>query len=262
MKLNKPVITIFIIIMLLGFLIFFSFLSIGRNLNDKEYISEIVNDFNVKEYILRNDKIKDSIDNFKYPKEVFNYLDDNKIKLLKKKYVNNLFDRKEKLIDKNDVKEILDNSVYEYEYNTSSDIYNYVENDIEHFSNVFENKINVEYIDYYYGFKDFSSGFIYYLILIIIIVSIIILIIFEKFNGCFISSITLILYSFFIYYLNNYILEVSFKKYLNYFNDFDLHLEKLYFICFIFGFVLLLIYIVYKLKKIARNIRISSYNRR
>ena len=55
--------------------------------------------------------------------------------------------------------------------------------------------------------------------------------------------------------------NVGLKDKLKYFKKAGLNLDGLYFICFIMGFILLLIYIVKVLRRLARNIRINSYNR-
>lgn len=262
MKLKKPVISICIIVIIVVDLIFFSFLCIGKKTKDKEFVNEIVSKFNVKKYILDNDNIKHSINNYKYNEKVFDYLDKLKIQVVKKNFVNTLFNKEEPLIEKEAIIEILNNSVYEYEYNTSEDIYSYVSEDIKIFANYFTNKFDHDFIKSYYDFSNFTNGIVYYISLILLTGLFVLLIIIEKKNGFLISSITLLLYSFFLYYFNNHFLDTGFSSILKYFDNISLHLENIYVICFIFGFVLLLIYIVYYLKKVARNIRLNSYYRR
>ena len=261
MKLNKPLITICLIILLVINLIFFSFLSIGNNLSNREYINDIIEDFDFKEYLLNSYNIKKSIDEYKYPKEVFDYLNTLKIDELKKNIVDNLFDQNEYLVDKDDIIEILNESVYEFESNRSKDIYSYVEKDIYNFSDIVSKKINKDFSDGYYTIEKISK--VFYSISIIISISLIsIIILMEKRNGFLISSIILAIYSFFVYYVNNYFLEFILKEKMNYFDKLDLGLDNTYIICFILGFVLLLIYIVKTLRRFAREIRVSSYNRR
>ena len=262
MKLNKPIITICIIILLVVDLIFFSFLSFGRKIKDEKFVNEMVESFDFKEYLLDDKLISNSIDNYKYPKEVFDYLDDLQVNKVKKKFVNNLFKEENNLVLKQDIKEILDNSVYEYEYRSKSDTYSFVSNDIDSFSTKMEENFNKDFVNRYNTIYGISSGILYYISLIIILVSISLIIVFEKRNGFLISSIILIVYSFLIYYVNKNVLEIGFKSLFKYFNNISLHLDNLYMICFILGFVLLLIYIVKYLIKLARDIRISSYNRR
>lgn len=262
MKLNKSLKTITIIILLIINLIFFSFLIIGKKLGDKKFINEIVQEFNFKEYLNNNEIIKRSINNYKYPKEVFNELDNLRITNIKLKVVNNLFEKKEYLINKEDIIDLLNDSVYEYEKKYSIDIYDYVKKDIEDFSYMLENKLNDEFINNYYSVLDFSKGIIYYISIILTITFIVFIILLEKRNGFLITSIILILYSFFSYYVSNYFLDFVFKNKLNYFNSIHLEISDESIICFISGFVLLLIYIIKSVKKLARNIRVNSYNRR
>ncbi len=260
MKLNKPIITICIIILLVVDLIFFSFLSFGKKLKDEKVINEIVESFNFKEYLLDDELISNSINNYNYPKEVFNYLDDLQINRVKKKYVDRLLKKDNFLIQKQDIFDILSNSVYEYEFRNKSDIYNYVESDIDNFSTRMEDSFDIDFINEYYGIYNVSNGMLYLISLSLIIIGIIFIIIIEKKNGFLVSSIILIIYSFLIYYINKNALEVGFGSLFKYFNKISFHLDSLYIICFIFSFVLLLIYIVKSLRRAAREIRLKSYN--
>ena len=262
MKLNKPIITICIIILLVVDLIFFSFLSIGKNLKDKEFINDISQSFNFKEFLLDDETISNSINNYNYPKEVFDYLDEFQINKIKKKFTSRLLNKENSLLLKQEIKEVLSNSVYEYEYRSQSDVYSYVIKDIEDFSERMEANFNIDFVNEYYGVYNISNGIIYYIALGFFIVSIVLIISFEKRNGFLISSIILIIYSFLIYYINKNALEIGFRSLFKYFDNISFHLDNLYIICFIIGFVLLLIYIVKLSKKCAREIRISSYNRR
>ena len=262
MKLNKPVISISIIVIIIVDLIFFSFLCIGKKIENKEYVEELIYKFDIKKYVLDNDNIKHSIDNYKYSEDVFNYLDDFKVKLIKRNFVNNLFDEKEVLIDKKDVSDVLKNSVYEYEYYNKVDIYNYVSSDIDAFTNYFVSKFDKDFAKDFNDFKNFTSGIIYYIPLILAIALFTLLIVFEKKNGILISALALLVYSFFLYYFNKHFLEIGFSRVFKYFNNVDLQLDNMYVICFIISFVLLLIYIVFYLKRAARNIRVNSYYRR
>ena len=262
MKLNKPIITICIIILLVVDLIFFSFLSFGKKIKDEKLINEMVESFDFKKYLLDDDIISNSIDNYNYPKEVFDYLDNLQINKVKKKFINNLLHEENNLVLKQDIKEILDNSVYEYEYRSQGDIYGFVANDIDTYSTKMEDEYNIDFVNRYNTLYSISSGILYYISLLFIIISISLIIVFEKRNGFLISSIILIVYSFLIYYVNKNVLEIGFKSIFKYFKNVSLHLDNLYIICFILGFVLLLIYIVKLLRKLARDIRISSYNRR
>lgn len=262
MKLNKPIISICIIIILIVDLIFFSFLSIARKTNDKEFMEEIALKFDFKKYLLNNDNIRYSIDNYKYSNTVFNYIDDLKVTIVKKKVVNNLFEGKEKVLDKSLIVEILNNSVYEYEYRENVDVVYYVHDDIEYFSGYLESKFNNEYADVYNSLRSFSSGAIYFISIGVAVVLLGLIIIIERKQGLLIDSITLLLYSFFIYYFNKHFLEIGYRSLFKYFDNLELHLDDLYVICFIIGFILLLICIVDKIRKTLREKRINAYNGR
>ena len=261
MKLNKPLITICLIILLVINLLFFSFLSFGKKINDREYVNNIVESFDFKEYLLNNYIIQNSIEEYKYPKEVFNYLDNVKIDEIKNKIVDNLFNVNEYLIDKEDIINILNESVYEFELNRSIDIYKYVENDIYEFANNLDKRLNNDLINSYTYVVKINNSF-YSISIVISIALIVAIVFFEKTTGILISSIVLMIYSFFVYYFNYYFLNFWFKNKTKYFDSSSLGLENLYIVCFILGFILLLIYLVKCLRKVARNIRLSSYNRR
>ena len=262
MKLNKPIITICIIILLVVDLIFFSFLFIGKKLSNNSFIKDTIQEFDFKEYLLDDEVIADSINNFKYPKEVFDYLDNNKINKAKKEFANLLIKKEEQLINKEEIKDILDSSVFEYEYRSSSDTYSFVEEDIDYFSNKMEKDFNTNFVNEYYSVNKLSSGILYYISLILIITGLVFIIILEQRNGFLISSIILIIYSFLTYYINKNMFEFGFNSVFKYFKKINLQMDNLYMICFILGFVLLLIYIVKSLRKMTREIRIKSYYRR
>ena len=260
MKLNKPIITICIIIILVINLIFFSFLSIGREIGKKEFVSDIVEKFNFKEYSLNYELIQKDINNYKYPKEVFDYLNDNQIKQVKEKLVNNLFEKKEKIIEESDIKEIIYNSVSEYENKTSSDISKLLEKSVDSFSLKLVDDFNEDFINSYHLVRNISNSILYLISIIITITIIVLLIIFEKYNGVLISSIILMCYSFFVYYIGQNIFSSSFNSLFKYFDNISFSMNNIHIICFILGFVLLLIYMLKKIKSFLRDIRIKSYS--
>ena len=259
MKLNKPIITICIIILLVVNLVFFSFLSIGHNLSNKEKLNEIIEKFDFKSYLLNNETINNSIKEYHYSEEVFNYMDQLQINKIKKKLVNNLYDNKEELINEVEIKELINNSVYEYESRTQKDIFGFVESDVNTFSNEMALKFNDNYSSYFQFVKTISNGIIYYSSIILSIVFIGLIIFYEKKNGLLISSIILICYSIYVFYMDNNFIRIVFNRVLKYFESINLHLDKLYIICFLVGFVLLLIYIVNLIKHWLRDLRIRSY---
>ena len=260
MKLNKPIITTLIIIMLVVNLIFFSFLSIGKELGKKKVVNEIVDKFNFKDYLLDYDLIQSDINNFKYPKEVFDYLDLHKIKTIKEKFINNLLEKKEPLLEENDIKAVIYNSVNKYEEKTYTDITKMLEKSVDSFSLKLANDFNSDFNDGYHIVINISNSLLYYLSIIISITLIVLIIFFEKYNGVLISSITFMCYAFFVYYIGQNIFSKSFNSFFKYFDNISLSINNNHIICFILGFVLLLIYMIKKLKCFLRDIRIKSYS--
>ena len=259
MKLKKPIITIIIIILILVDLVFFSFLYLGKEITKKEQINEIVLKFDLKKYILDNRIIEESVNNYRYPEEVFNYLDDYEIKNIKDNFLVNLELKKDTLISSEELKELLLNSVYEYEFQTNNYILDYVSNDIDILALEITNNIN-NYRDGYFFIEDISNSSLYYISIILLMIGIAIIILVETTRGVLISSIILFFLSFFLYYIENNSIKVLFKNFNNYLDKCEIYYNNFYIICFILGFVLLLIYMYFLIKKIFREIRIKSYS--
>ena len=248
MKLNKKLVRWILIILLIFNLFFFSFLLISKKITTKSFIKECTINFDFKEYLLNDDVISNGIRNYNYPKEVFDYIDNNQILNIKNKYIDNL------TIDKDLVKEVLINSFYEYESRTNYEIKDNLDNDIELFSNNFSYKFNN--FSNIINFLSKVSNSLYSISLFCLLLILMILIIIEKKNLLNIS-IFMLCYSFILYYLSYNFFKItnSFK----YIKNININLEKEYIICFIFSFVLLLIYVIYYLKKFLRDQRIKGY---
>ncbi len=264
MKLKKYFISIPLIIVLVLLLIIFSFVLISKRYVDNNYVKDIADKFDLKSYLFQDEKINNSILNYNYPKEVYNYIDENKVLILKKKFYSNLISNNNVLIDKKDIKVILDNSVYEYENITHKDVYNNVCVDIDYISTNLSEYINEKLLHYHNFFLFIGSNSFYYFLFITCIILFILLILLEGINGIFISFIISFSYSFYLYYINNNFYDLFISSFnnnylINYFREYFLLKEESYIICFIFSFVLLLICIVNYLKKIIKEIKVSSY---
>lgn len=261
MKLNKPIITIVIIIILVINLIFFSFTLISKTLVKKDNLLTIVEHFNTKKYLLNNKTIKDSIDNYKYPKEVFNYIDNINLNKIKNDIVNNIYNDNDILIDSKDISYLLKNSVYEYESITNEIASNYVFDDIDYFAIDSSNYINNIILQQFRTYIFFSNNIFTYMSIILSIFLFSIIIIIEKRNGYLISSITLLTTTIVLYYLDNNIYTIipNIKKYIDKVENTNIVLDNKYMICFILGFVLLLIYIISFIKKQMREYRLNRW---
>ena len=258
MKLNKPIITIIVIILLVLDLIFFSFTLICRTIVKKDNIEKMVDNFDLKAYVLSNDRIKESIDNYKYPKEVFDYIDQFNLLNIKRAFLKSLYNGEEILIDKENISYLLKSSVYEYENITHEYSYEYVVNDIEYFSSDISYYFNNDFINVYNLFNVLSSETLSYILLLVSMILSLILIIVEKNTGFLICSIIFLITSFVLFYLdiNLYTVIPFMDKYID---NLKITLDNRYLICFIFGFVLLLIYIVYFIKKQMREFRLRNW---
>ncbi len=262
MKLNRPIFTIILIILLVIDLIFFSIVIIGKKVLDKNSIKDIVYSFNYKEYLKDNEIIKNSTNNYKYSFEIFDYIDDNEVKKIEDKFIDNIYLNK-KTIEKEDIILILNNAVDKYEKDNLVDIHNYVDGDINKVSNKLSN-IDEEFNIAFSFINKFVNSELVYIFLIFAIISIVLIIVFEHINGCLINSITLILYSILMYYLKyNLYSKIHLDNNVNkYFNDFSnkiVDLDNVYAISFFLGFVFLLIYVIKLIRRMIRDIRLNSY---
>lgn len=264
MKLDKPIISILIVIVLVLDLIFFSFTQICKNIEKKEQIESLVDKFDIQKYIVENERIKESINNYKYPKEIFNYLDESNIKIIKKKFVTNLLEEKNELLLEEDVTYLIKNSIYEYENRTHEDALVFSEEDITFLSKELVTDSS-EIVNVFNFFKVFTNSFIVLISFSLAVLLFVTLIILEKRNGLLLTSIILFGYTCFLFYLDSYfirrvILNNQSLKYFNNVEKMTCGLDIFYIICFILSFVLLLIYIIKYIRKAIREIRLNSYN--
>ncbi len=260
MKLKNPVISIIIIILLVSLLIIFPFVMLSKNTKEVNSIKKIIYDFDIKEYLLNHDVIDDSIKNYNYPKEVFNYININDIKIMKDKIYNRLMENSNSLISKNEIISLISNSVYEFENVTYKDVYDNVYSDIEYISTELENYLNDRLINYQMFLSIVGSNVIFYFLLFVCLLLLTIIVFIEKNSGIIISSIISLLYSLYLYYIsdNFYRLFVS-SSVSNYvkllFKNHFLLNDESYIICFILSFVLLLIYIFNCVKSFFKKIK-------
>ncbi len=264
MKLKKPIITIMLITFLVLDLIFFSFIFISRTVTSKDYVHDIVYKFDIKEYINNNQNIKNSIDNYKYPKEIFDYMDEEDINTFKDNFIHRLYG-KNTINIKEELTDLFKKTIDKYDSKKEVDSYSYVSSDIEKITSEFDNYCNKYVFNIFDFLRLMSSNAIFYLSIIISIVLCVIIIYIEKSKGLIITAITLFLYSLFCYYLNSncysIIMSIMGKnKHFEYLKDFSFFLNSVYIICFILSFVLLLIYMVIYIRKVIRNRKSNSYN--
>ena len=263
MKLNKPAITITLIVLLLVNLIFFSIALICKGLNTKENIKSILDSFNYQEFIKDNESVIENTNNYKYSIEVFDYIDHDKLTILEDKIVDNLFDRKETIVLENDIKELLTDSVNKYEIDKMIDTNGNALQDIDNISSNLTSTINNEFLLSYKVIDIIASDVVCYSFLLLEVVYIIIIILNEKRNGYLIGGISMLIYSFVSYAIEKNLFKLIKldDRYFKKFDNFVFKLDHVYIVCFILSFVLLLIYIVLLIRKVLRDKRINSYYR-
>ena len=263
MRLKKPIITILLIAFLVLDLIFFSFVFISRTVTKKDYVQDIVSNFDVKEYINNNEDIKNSVKNYKYPEEIFDYLDEGDINSFKNNFIDRLYG--DKSIDlKEELTSVFKKTIDRYDTEKEVDSYSYVSSDIEKITSEFDNYCNKYVFNIFDFLRLMSSNAIFYFSIILSIALCGIIIYIEKSKGILIVSITSFLYSLFCYYLNSncYSVIISImgkNKHFEYLKDFSFFLNSVYIICFILSFVLLLIYMIIYIRRVIRNKKSYSY---
>ena len=265
MNLRKPFITTILIVLLVIDFIFLSFFVSIKNISNKEYLSSVSKNFDIISYIKDRKYIIKSTENLEYPIDVYNYINIYNFHQLVDESIDNLLAGKKLIIDSTKLTNILTKSVSLYDLNNKSDSFSFVKDDIFRFSVEVSYRINNDGVVQIFKVALFLvNSFIYYIPFIIAIILSGLIIIYEKKEGILINGIIYIIYSFFLYYMNTHFISWmlksgSFYSYFRNMSDFTLRLDNLYIICFIFSFVLLLIYSVLYLKRVIRNIRLSSY---
>ena len=264
MRLNKPIITIILIIVMAFTMVSFSLSLIGKSLNNKKVLRPVVNNFLFYNYVVKDKNIVTSINSYKYPIEVFDFIDYKEVNKVKEDFINNYIEGKKILIDSSQIRKILKSSVNIYEEKYNVDILKNINKDIDNVSLKINDFFGEEFSQGSMLLKMFSSDIVMYIIILILISIFVSIIVIEKKTGLLICSTALIVFSFLLYYINNNFFINKNLFYLDntYFYDMEgvtLKLDKTYMICFILGFVLLLIYIVKSIKKYFRDLRLYSY---
>lgn len=261
MKLQRPLITIILIVLLGVNLIFFSLTSIGKAMSKDEMIQNIVEKYDIKETILNEENVKEAIKEFKYSSSLFDYINNEQENKIKDDIILNIENNNDVLLDEKKLTSLLKRSVFSFEINNSVDMMGAVNNDIELYSYKVSRYFNDDFFNTMNFFKIFSNSFFSTIAFLILIISVIGIIFCEKMVGLLIGGIVTLFYSFFVYYLDYNFFKYDFISSV-YFKDLSslkLYLDNIYIICFILSFVLLLIYIIKYIKRVLRDMRINSY---
>ena len=260
MKLNRPILTIILIILLVIDLIFFSVALIGQKVLNEEFLNEMIYDFDYIDYLKDNESIKNSVNNYKYSFDVFNYIDKEEVKEVENKVVDNILSNEDTFIEYEDILQVLNNAVNKYEKINTVDIHEYIDDDIKEVAYELSNSFDNDSITGLHIVNGFVNSKIIYLFVIIAIVISTLIIIFEHINGCLINSIIYLIYSFAMYYLKyNFDFKVYIKNNEITIANKVLPLDNIYVTCFVLGFVLLVIYVIKLIVKVVRDIKLNSY---
>lgn len=261
MRLNKPYISIILIVILVVDLVFFSLCAIGKSITNKKFLESIIDKFSFYNYVITNESVKNSIDSYRYPIEVYNFIDNNKVKELEDDFANNLIEGEKVLINKNKVIEILLESVNNYDSINDTSSIEYAKKDIDKVAE----ELNVFFDDSlkntYNFFKLFAMDFVLLITIVIGISIIVSVIIFERENAYLLLFIIFGLFSYILYDFNGNFLKNNWSN--NEFLDLSgvtFMLDYSYIVCFILSFVLLLMYITKLIRNHLRDMRIKPYS--
>ena len=265
MNLRKPIKTTVFIVLLALDLIIFSFFLASKNVLNKEYLSSKVKDFSFISYVKERDYINTEVRAFKYPIEVFDYIDMDEFYKVMDGSIDKLLESKTPLLDGNEIVRILEDSVNKYDQEHDSDSLRFAKDDINRVSTEFAYKLNNDGLVCIVKIMVFcSSGIIFYIPILIAILLSVYICLDEKREGFLINGIVYIVYSLYLYllnirFINGLVRNGSIYTYFDGFKSYTFKLEPALIICFILGFVLLLIYIGMYIKKLIRDVRLHSY---
>ena len=265
MDLKKPIGTTFTVIILSIVLMILTFFATFRYLTNKDFLKARAKDFDIVEFVKNRGYVVEHSDSYKYPVEVFNYINIYDFNTLMDQSIDNLFDNKDTILDVNKLTDLLTKSVNLYDMNNNTDSLAFVKEDISRFSSEIAYKINNGVaVSLIKTFISFMHSFVYYIPFLIAIALFGLIFWNEKKNGLLINAAILFFYSFVIYRLDYQMLPMlaskdSFYSYIVGLNKMTLGLDRIYIVCFILSFILLLIYIVMRLDKTIKNIRKKPY---
>ena len=266
MNLKKPFRTTLFIVLLVIDLIFLSFLVSLKHVANKDYMVSKIKDFDIVRYVKERDYIIESTNNLRYPIEVYNYINVDNFNNIGEEAVDNLFAGKKPILESAKFTSLLKQSIDYYDAANNADSMEHVKKDVQRFSTEVSYKINNDsVVKLLKASTIVTNTFVYFIPYLIAITFTALIIVYEKKKGLLIGGITYMIYSFYVYYFDkNFIRrlysEGNFYSYFKGFKKYTFNLNTLYTICFILGFVLLLIWTIFYIKKTVRRVKVSSYD--
>lgn len=269
MKFKHSFLTPILLFILTSCIICFSFIYVGKYIFAKENIIDITKNINIAKIIREEKALNDILEEKKIPKEVLDYLDNEKSRELLKKIIDSLYTNNSSIIKETDISTLIKDSIINYENLYDLDIYDNIEEDINNFSLDFSNQINnKEIIDSFRSVYKFLNGITFYIVIIITILSIIGIIFLEKKESILILGIIFFIFSIIINYLKDTFIEklLEDKVLLEYIQKQSIlktedFFKQIYLTSFVIGIILLLIYLVIFIKKLLLKIRLMKYDR-
>ena len=264
MRIKHSILTPLIIFLLINVLIIYVVLNIGKLVFDKEYITDISKNIDLKEKIQKDEKLNNYLEERKIPKDVLNYIDEKETKELMEKIIDGLYSDKSSIISNSDMSLIIKKSILIYEEENLEDIYSNIDEEINEFSTVFADSINnKDFLTFFRTSCSIVDGIAYYIVLILLIMLASIIVILEKETSTLILGAILVLLSFVVYKINetillsnDFIAELIGK---NNFIKLNEHIKIVYLIPFAIGLILLILAILIIIKQSINKLKTMKY---
>ena len=265
MNLRKPFKTTIVMILLGIDLLILSLFVSAKNTTSKDFLKSTVRDFNIVEYVKDKSFVLEHSKGYKYPLEVFNYINVYDFNSLMDKAIDNLYDQKKPIISNTEISNLLSKSVSVYDVNNRTDSMKFVKDDINRLSTEISYDLNGNVLmSIVRIILSLLYSVIYYIPFVLVILFFILIVIFEKRNGFLICGVTSFVYSFYLYFINTRLVKSvaargGFFSYIENIDKMTLKLDLLYILFFIVSFIFLFTFIIMYLRKMVRDIRLKSY---
>lgn len=269
MNLKRPFVSFAIVFFLFVLFVCFTILIVGTHVFNRENLKYLANEIDIVSYLKNNSNLKTVLEEKRIPDDIFNNIDMISKEKIVNEAIDNIFEHKDKFVDANSILFLIRDSIKIYELRHTVDVYVYIEEDIINFSQKLENNINsMEFIKSFGILSSLFKEFNIYIIMVVSLFLFFLLFKFEKKKAFLVSGLFLVGYSILLYYIHANLLFKGIVPDIVYLSSafgFLLSgilekLEKIYIFTFVIGLLFLIIFVCLYMKKIARNIRIYSYD--
>lgn len=268
MQLKRPTISTLIMIFLFLFSFFLLLWISTKQIISKENIEAFLIKIDIERYIKENKQINKVLEDNKIPKEVLDYIDENKINQFIKESLNNLYEENY-IIKSSFIETLIEESIETYENKYTVDIYSHIKQEIIEITDEIANTINNEkYITIFNQISHIINGPYLYIIGGILLILIFSLFLLESkmailLTGTMMTSLSIIMFyairkiitftiesTLLSYDIKNWLIEYVISK-----------ITPIYSITFVIGSILLLIYLIIYVHRFVVKTRIKYYEK-